>query len=104
MKLNIIRHLKIASVLLASLLYLSSCTKVETIDVDAVPQASLLQRDMKKWAEERELQKQQDESDQAFLNRVKEMYDAYYAALRAYKKSDHKVVYGWFLAGPPRLV
>lgn len=82
--------------LLASLLYLSSCTKVETIDVDAVPQASLLQRDMKKWAEERELQKQQDESDQAFLNRVKEMYDAYYAALRAYKKSDHKVVYGWF--------
>ena len=58
--------------------------------------SQLRERDMKKWAEERDLQKKQDESDAAWNKRVSEMYDAYYAALRAYKKSDHRIVYGWF--------
>lgn len=75
----------------------SSCSKVEPIDVDDIPQASLLDRDMKRWAKEKELQKQQDEDDAAYQARIKEMYDKYYESIRAYKKDPkHKIVYGWF--------
>lgn len=74
-----------------------SCTNVAPIDVDDIPQASLLERDMKRWAEEKDLQKQQDEDDAAYKVRVEEMYNKYYEAIRAYKKDpNHKIVYGWF--------
>ena len=71
--------------------------KIEPIDVETpLIMDQLRERDMKKWAEERDLQKQQDESDKQFNERVAKMYDKYYEALRAYKKSDHRIVYGWF--------
>ena len=54
------------------------------------------EKDIKKWAEEKELQRLQDESDKEYNKRVAEMYDKYWAALREYKKSPHKIVYGWF--------
>ncbi len=74
-----------------------ACTNVKPLDVDDVAQQSLLERDMKRFAEEQKLQKAQDESDAAYRARVQKMYDEYYAALRAYKKDrNHKIVYGWF--------
>ncbi|MBR8765906.1 hypothetical protein IX336_001285 [Porphyromonas levii] len=82
---------------LATIMIASSCTKVVPLDVDDVAQEELLTRDMKRWAEEKELQKKQDESDAEYRQRVAKMYDDYYAALREYKKNpDHKIVYGWF--------
>lgn len=88
----------ISNIVLLALLVgiMSSCTNVEPLDLDDMAQASLLERDMKRWAEERELQKKQDESDKAFLDRIQSMYDAYYESIREYKKSDHKIVYGWY--------
>lgn len=81
----------------ATIMIASSCTKVVPLDVDDVAQEELLTRDMKRWAEEKELQKKQDESDAEYRQRVAKMYDDYYAALREYKKNpDHKIVYGWF--------
>lgn len=65
---------------------------VETEDI----LGQLRARDMEKWAKERQLQQRQDESDRMYNQRVAEMYDAYYKALRDYKNSDHKIVYGWF--------
>ena len=90
---NVIKHILLLSMLAG---VATSCVNVAPLDLDDVGQASLLERDMKKWAEERDLQKAQDESDQAFLARVKKQYDLYYQAIRDYKKSDHKIVYGWF--------
>ncbi|MGP1392952.1 MAG: glycoside hydrolase family 18 [Candidatus Cryptobacteroides sp.] len=82
----------------SSILLLSAvgCSKITPIDVDNKPQSLLLERDMEKWAKEKELQKAQDESDAAFKDRVKKMYDEYYKDLREYKNSDHRIVYGWF--------
>ncbi|WP_373837242.1 glycoside hydrolase family 18 [Bacteroides heparinolyticus] len=54
------------------------------------------EKDIKKWAEEKELQRLQDELDKAYNERVAKMYDKYWESLRAYKKSPHKIVYGWF--------
>lgn len=54
------------------------------------------EKDIKKWAEEKELQRLQDESDREYNERVAKMYDKYWESLRAYKNSDHKIVYGWF--------
>lgn len=57
-----------------------ACTNVKPLDVDDVAQQSLLERDMKRFAEEQKLQKAQDESDAAYRARVQKMYDEYYAA------------------------
>lgn len=57
----------------------------------------LRERDIKKWAETKKLQKEQDESDKAYNKRVKELYDAYWAAIRKMRTDpEHKIVYGWF--------
>lgn len=85
--------------LVAIILIASSCTNVVPLDVDDQAQQELLDRDMKRWAEEQSLQKAQDESDAEYRARIKKMYDEYYAAIRAYKKDpNHKIVYGWFRA------
>lgn len=84
-------------VFIATIMIATSCTNVVPLDVDDQAQEELLARDMKRWAEEQELQKEQDESDAEYRKRVEKMYDEYYAAIRAYKNDpDHKIVYGWF--------
>ncbi len=82
------------------LLAFSSCsswTEVETKDIETPAIIDQLrQRDMKKWAEERDLQKKEDESTKAYNEKVQRMYDAYWNGIRDYKKSDHAITYGWF--------
>lgn len=84
----------------AMLSLLPSCKNANEIQPINIETSEILgqlrNRDIQKWTEEKRLQKEQDESDAAFNERVKKMYDAYWSALREYKKSDHKIVYGWF--------
>lgn len=83
--------------LLFAILSISACSNVQTLDVDDIAQEKLLDKARAKWAAEQKLQKEQDESDDAYKARVAKMFDEYYAALRAYKKDrNHKIVYGWF--------
>lgn len=70
-------------------------TKTINFETSSVLQ-QLRKRDIKKWAEEKELQRLQDESDKAYNERVAKMYDKYWESIREYKKSNHKIVYGWF--------
>ncbi|MCT7903844.1 Endo-beta-N-acetylglucosaminidase F2 precursor [Candidatus Ornithobacterium hominis] len=77
----------------------SDWTETEKIDIEKEQPAILAQlraRDMKKWAEERNLQKQEDEDTKAYNERIAKMYDKYWENIRAYKKSNHPIVYGWF--------
>ncbi len=80
--------------------FIVGCEKQNEIEPINFETQSILKqlrdRDMKKWAEEKKLQQEQDESDKAYNERIAKMYDKYWADLRAYKKSDHKIVYGWF--------
>lgn len=82
--------------------FLISCndwTDTEKIDIEKAQPlilSQLRERDMKKWAEEQKLQKEEDESTEAWNKRVAQMYDKYWENIRNYKKSDHPIVYGWF--------
>lgn len=97
---NTMKAFKYTCLLSLGLLALVAVSCKQEIQPISVETPTILEqlraRDIKKWAEEKELQKQQDETDAAYNKRVQEMYDAYYADLRAYKKSDHRIVYGWF--------
>lgn len=73
-----------------------SCTKVSPLDVDNEAQAELLKRDTKKWAEEEETlaKNRADSARQAEENARLRL--AYLEDLRAYKKTEHPVMFGWF--------
>lgn len=86
--------------LLFATYFVTSCeewTQTEKVDVEIpIVMKQLRERDIKKWAEEQKLQKESDLSVEEWNKKVERMYDAYYENLREYKKSDHKIVYGWF--------
>ncbi|MRI64472.1 hypothetical protein EDM00_10815 [Ornithobacterium rhinotracheale] len=93
-------YTKILLLLFCAPLFLTSCeewTQNEKVDVEVpIVMNQLRERDIKKWAEEKKLQKEADLSVEEWNKKVAQMYDAYYANLREYKKSKHKIVYGWF--------
>ncbi len=73
-----------------------ACTNIEPKDIDDVPQKLLFERDQKKWAEERELLAKNKADSAAIAEENKRLYQLYLEDLRAYKKSDHLVMFGWF--------
>ncbi|MGV4530324.1 glycoside hydrolase family 18 [Ornithobacterium rhinotracheale] len=93
-------YTKILLLLFCAPLFFTSCSEwieTEKVDIEVpVVMNQLRERDIKKWAEERNLQKEADLSVEEWNKKVAKMYDAYYENLRAYKKSKHKIVYGWF--------
>ena len=82
------------------LLAFSSCTSWTEVETQNIETPAIIdqlrQRDIKKWAEERNLQKKEDEDTKAYNEKVQRMYDAYWNGIRDYKKSDHAITYGWF--------
>lgn len=83
--------------LLAAILAFPACTNIQQLDVDDIAQEGLLEMARQKFAAEQKLQKEQDESDEEYKQRVATMFDEYYASVRAYKNDpNHKIVYGWF--------
>lgn len=90
------KDIKIVVSLFASLLLLGSCTNIRTLDFDDVAQEALLQRDKKKWAEEAEALKKNKEDSARIADENKKLYETYLDDLRAYKKGDHLMMFGWF--------
>lgn len=74
----------------------ASCSKVSPLDVDDEAQAALLVRDQKKWAEEAETLKKNRADSAAIAEENKRLREIYLADLRAYKKTKHTVMFGWF--------
>lgn len=83
---------------LATLAILAStaCSKVSPLDVDDEAQAALLVRDQKKWAEEAEILKKNKADSALIAEENKRLREIYLEDLRAYKKTKHTVMFGWF--------
>lgn len=90
------KNIKFAISILASLLLLGSCTNIQPLDLDDEAQKILLERDKKKWADEAEALKKNKEDSALIAAENKRLYEAYLEDLRAYKKTDHLVMFGWF--------
>ncbi len=78
------------------LLGIVSCTDISPIDVDNIAQEELLKRDSKKWKEEEAALAKNKADSAAIAEENKKIYEVYLADLREYKKSKHKVMFGWF--------
>lgn len=91
---------KIALGLVTVALFFTACkswTEVEPLKVETPAILSQLrERDLKKWAEERDLQNKENLDAEEWNKKVALMYDRYWEAVRQYKNSDHAIVYGWF--------
>lgn len=75
---------------------MASCSRVSPLDVDNEAQAELLKRDRKKWAEE-EIALAKNRADSARqAEENARARQAYFDDLRAYKKTEHPVMFGWF--------
>lgn len=78
-------------------LTVGACTNVVPLDLDDEAQKALLeQRDKKKWQEEDEALAKNKADSAAVSEENKRLYEAYLEDLRAYKESDHMVMFGWF--------
>lgn len=75
---------------------MASCSDIKPIDVDDIAQAQLLERDKKKWAEEEETLAKNRADSAKIAQENERLYQIYLEDLRAYKKSDHPVMFGWF--------
>lgn len=84
------------ALLAAALVGTASCSKVSPLDVDDEAQAALLERDKKKWAEEAETLAKNRADSAAIAEENKRLREIYLADLRAYKKTKHPVMFGWF--------
>ncbi|MDY5857964.1 MAG: glycoside hydrolase family 18 [Porphyromonas sp.] len=84
------------ALLAAALVGTASCSKVSPLDVDDEAQAALLERDKKKWAEEAETLAKNRADSAAISEENKRLREIYLADLRAYKKTKHPVMFGWF--------
>lgn len=86
----------VASLALFVGLGLASCTKVSPVDVDDHAQAELLKRDRQKWADEEAALAKNKADSTAIAEENKRLRELYLEDLRAYKKSDHMIMFGWF--------
>ncbi|WP_329904903.1 glycoside hydrolase family 18 [Porphyromonas pogonae] len=86
--------------MLAGVFAFSSCSKwtdVEKIDIETDKITNQLrERDLKKWAEEKKLQNDENKATEQWNKDVAVMYDRYWESVRKYKESDHEIVYGWY--------
>lgn len=89
------------AVLILGLVSIASCTNITPLDLDDAPQSELLQRDKKKWAEEDEALAKNKAEAEAIAKKNEELRQAYLEDLRAYKKSDHQIMFGWFAYWDP---
>lgn len=90
------RYIQTLTCLLASILLLGACTRIAPLDFDDAAQKKLLERDRKKWADEdAALAKNRADSAKIAEENAK-LYEAYLEDLRAYKKTNHMVMFGWF--------
>lgn len=80
---------------------MASCSKVNPLDVDNEAQAELLKRDKKKWAEEAEIKEKNRQDSIRMAEENKRLREVYLADLRAYKKSKHPIMFGWFASWNP---
>lgn len=84
------------------MLSFGSCTSVHPIDVDDIPQELLrTKRDQLKWDEEKKEHEKNQADSAAIAGKNKENRAKYLADLRAYKESDHLLMFGWFNAWNP---
>ena len=86
----------LGAVVLAGCASFASCTKVAPLDVDDIPQEALLKRDKQKWAEEDAALAKNREDSTAIAEENKRLRELYLEDLRAYKKSEHILMFGWF--------
>ena len=83
-------------------LTMASCTNVAPLDFDDLPQEELLtKRDQLKWAEEEETYNKNLEDSARIAQNNEANRQKYLADLRAYKASDHPLMFGWFNAWNP---
>lgn len=87
---------KLVFVLLSTLIFLGACTNIEPLDFDDEAQKVLLERDKKRWAEEEVALAKNKEDSARIAEENNRLYEAYLEDLRAYKKSEHLVMFGWF--------
>lgn len=74
-----------------------SWTEVEKMEVENPTILNQLrERDQRKWAEEHNLQNEENLATDEWNKKVALMYDRYWEGVRKYKESDHEIVYGWF--------
>lgn len=77
--------------------FLGACTNIKPIDVDDQAQKELWEQRDKKKAEAEAKKKAENEANAKKIAEENEKNkQKYYAALRAYKKTDHKLMFGWF--------
>lgn len=86
----------VASLALFVGLGIASCVKVSPVDVDDQAQAELLKRDRQKWADEEAALAKNKADSAARAEENKRLRELYLEDLRAYKKSEHMIMFGWF--------
>ncbi|MDD7438262.1 MAG: glycoside hydrolase family 18 [Bacteroidales bacterium] len=96
-----IHNIYVVSLLLGLLLSMGACTNVQPLDLDDSAQAQLLERDTKKWAEEKAAHDKNLADSARIAEENARLYAAYLEDLRAYKKTDHLLMFGWFASWNP---
>lgn len=76
--------------------FVLSCTEIENLDMEKDAVEALAQRDKEKWAEEDKQKKQNIEDSIRISEENKRLYGLYLEDLRAYKKTKHPIMFGWF--------
>lgn len=81
----------------------ASCTNITPLDVDDLAQEELYEKrdKLKEVAEEESLKENIAKAD-SIKKANEENLQHYYAALREYKKTDHKLMFGWFVNWNPQ--
>lgn len=79
-----------------------SCTKIESLNIEETAVKELYsKRDSLKWIEEDAARKKNLEDSIAISAENARLYELYLEDLRAYKESEHPVMFGWFNAWEP---
>lgn len=86
----------IGSLLVVGMLSMYSCTNIKPLDVEELPLKGLAERDAKKWAEEDAEHAKNLEDSAKISEENKRLYQLYIEDLKAYKKSKHLLMFGWF--------
>lgn len=73
-----------------------SCTEIESLDIEKDAVEKLAERDKEKWAEEDKKKQENQEDSVRISEENKRLYELYLEDLRAYKKSKHPIMFGWF--------
>ena len=79
-----------------------SCTKVENINIEDDALKGLYSgRDSLKWAKEDSIRKKNIQDSINLANENARLYALYIEDLKAYKKSKHPIMFGWFNSWNP---